>query len=38
MKCTHGLVEMWQGRLCINTMNDYIPVSYCPECGKKIEK
>ena len=32
--CEHRIIEIWEGKLVINTMHDYVPVKYCPLCGK----
>jgi len=36
MTCDHGIVEIWKDKLQINTMTDWIPVKYCPQCGKQL--
>ena len=47
MKCEHDIItiftdEEWKpsdieyGQPCINTMDDYVPVKYCPLCGEKL--
>ena len=36
-ECKHDLCENIAGKgYCINTMTDWIPVKYCPECGVEL--